>query len=88
MKIEKDIYLTRDLYEASFLYISDLKFLGLDGNGNSTTFYFRFQGREKAEVLSNRFWSKTTEGNIKEYSDAVCTLKHLIFSKRRRLEYG
>ena len=83
MEMKNNVYLTKDLAEAGYLYMSQLNFLGLTSDANSTSFYFQFEDKEKAEGLSAEFWNKTAKGNINEYADALRTLKDLVFSKRR-----
>lgn len=82
-RMGKDTYRTRDLFEASFLYMSRLKFLGLVEDGNSTAFYFEFQDRVRAEMLSNAFWAKTARANVREFCDAFRTLKDALFARKR-----
>lgn len=79
-----DIYLTKDLSEAAFLYASGVKFLRLEPNSNDRpfTYFFVFENKAKCEELSQEFWNKKAVINAKEYADAMRTLKDLLFKNR------
>lgn len=78
--MEKNVYLTKDLYEASFLYAKRLRLLGLQKEGSY--FWFIFEGKEKAEILSTQYWQRKGQVSPKEYADAIRSLKDMIFAKR------
>lgn len=80
MKEEMEmIYSTKDLSEASFLYASGKKLTKLHKDGKRV--WFIFDDRLSCEKLVNAFWSKEAVVNAKEYSDAIRTLKDLIFNR-------
>lgn len=76
-----ETFKTRDLYEAAFLYASEVKLLTLKAEGRE--FWFIFESKESGE-LSGEYWRG--EGNIapKKYSDAIRSLKDLIFSRKEK----
>ncbi len=78
--MKKDIYHTKDLYEASFLYAHRQKLLSLKKDGKY--YWFVFDDKSCCEELSKGYWSGEIEINAKAYSDAIRTLKDRIFSKR------
>lgn len=72
-------YRTRDLYEASFLYASELKLYKTEKIDSVTLFVFEDQN--KAEKLTGNYYNKTATVNAKAYADAIRTLKDLIFGR-------
>jgi hypothetical protein len=79
---EKSGYMTKDLAEAAFLYASNRKLSGLENE--SGKYWFVFENYRNCQQLSNKYWQKEAKINAKEYSDAIRSLKDLIFNKRRR----
>jgi len=78
--MNKDVYLTKDLYEASALYSMDRKFVGLKQEGNYA--WFQFEGKADCQRLADEFWSRKTTVNAKAYAEAIRTLKDRIFSRQ------
>ncbi|MCK9554964.1 DUF5659 domain-containing protein [bacterium] len=77
--MKKQLYRTRDLYEAAFLYASNSKLLQLENENNRKVFIF-----EEVAVcrkLTDSYWRKEALINAKAFSDAIKTLKDLIFNK-------
>ncbi|MCD6568550.1 hypothetical protein J7K70_00130 [bacterium] len=77
---KNNVYLTKDLYEASFLYANYLKLVGLEKEGKF--FYFVFENKEKAENLSNKYWAKEGKVIAKEYAEAIRSLKDRLYARR------
>lgn len=78
MKKEKKIK-TTDLYEAAYLYASNLTFLGLEKS--DSRFLFVFKNKSDAKKLINSFWNKRGKVTAKEYADSIKTLKKLIYKQ-------
>lgn len=76
-----DEYQVKDLYLAAYLYSNNLKFIGL--RKEADFFWFTFAGKEKAEILSAKFWRKEAPGNVKVYAEALRSLKDILFAGRR-----
>lgn len=74
-------YRTKDLAEASFLYASGERLIGLDNDSGKYWFIFADQGC--CEQLISKYWQKEAQVNAKEYSDAFRSLKDLVFNKKR-----
>jgi hypothetical protein len=77
---KNNLYLTKDLYEASFLYAKRLKLLKLEKEDDF--YWFVFEDKEKAEILSNQYWMREGEVIPKEYAEAIRTLKDLLFVRK------
>lgn len=78
-------YKTRDLYEAALHYASySNSFAGLEPDGRA--FLFVFENKDCTKIAENYFTGKALV-NAKTYSDAIRTLKDLIFN-RLRAEQG
>ena len=71
---------SRDLLESSLLYASQIKLSRLDKEGGRV--WFVFEDKEKCETLARAYWNKEATVNAKAYSDALRTLKDLIFQER------
>jgi len=80
MKMKKDVYSTKDLAEATLLYVKQLKLLSLERQDNH--FQFIFQDKEKAEKLSAKFWQKDVKIDAKTYSEGMRYLKDRLFAGR------
>lgn len=81
-KINMDMenyYRTKDLAEASFLYASNKKLIRVENDNGKI--WFIFDDKASCERLANSFWSKDAIVNAKEFSDAIRTLKDIIFSR-------
>lgn len=75
-----NVYKTKDIFEASYLYSENVKFLGLDtGVG---FYWFLFSNSYKCEELSKAYWSGVSSCNTKDFVYSFKTLKGLIFSRR------
>jgi hypothetical protein len=79
MEMNMNCYRTKDLAEAAFLYASRKKLIKLENEEGK--FWFVFQGLVSCEKLANSFWRKEARVNAKEFSDALRTLKDLIFNR-------
>jgi hypothetical protein len=80
MKMET--FQTRDLSEAAFLYASGRKFSKLNSDGQR--FWFVFDGKHECKKLADSYWRKEATINAKEMSDALRTLKDMIFNRETR----
>ena len=75
-----DEYLVKDLYEASFLYASGVRLLGLKDAGRFV--WFAFEGKDECENLANGYWSGAAMINAKKLTDASRTLKDRLFANK------
>mgnify|MGYP001606342693 CR=1 len=71
-------FLTKDLSLASLCYAKGALFAGIDRDDR--TCWFIFENKQLCETLQQQFFAKSIDVNAKEYSDALRTLKNLIFS--------
>ncbi len=76
----QDVYQTRDIYETAFLYASRLKLI--DVQRTDSICWFVFSDQNKAEELSRKFWSREAKIDAKTYSEAIRTLKDMLYSRR------
>lgn len=76
----KDCYLTKDLYEAAYIYAIGKKLLGLSPEGSH--YRFVFSGRVACEKASSNYWQGKGLVKAKAMADALRTLKDLIFSRQ------
>ena len=77
--IMENSYKTKDLYLGAYLYALDQKFLGIEGSYGKL--FILFEDRISCEKLSKSYWRKEALINAKEFTDALRTLKDLIFNK-------
>jgi hypothetical protein len=77
--MNKDVYLTKDLYEAAALYSLNKKFVGL--KEDSGFYWFQFEDKQGCEQIADGFWSKKINVNAKAYAEAIRTLKDRIFAR-------
>ena len=75
----ENTFRSKDLSEAAFLYASHKKLITTENDKGKI--WFIFEDKLSCEDLVNSFWSKEASINAKEYSDAIRTLKDLIFSR-------
>jgi hypothetical protein len=73
-----DVYKTKDLYEASLLYCKKLEFKGM--KRDAQVCWFKFGNKIECKRLSEDFWAKKARVDAKSYSEAVRSLKDMIFS--------
>lgn len=78
--MDTNVYKTKDLNEASYIYSQGIKLLKLEPS--SKYYWFVFSDPQECSDLSTKYWSKTAEGNIKEFVDSLKTLKDLLFSQK------
>lgn len=67
----------KDLYLAAFLYSEGLE-IELERVGNVC--WFVFQDEAKCRNLTSLYWQNKAVSKIKSYTDAIRTLKDLIYS--------
>ena len=75
----KNCFRTKDLAEASFLYASGKRLM--ESIRDDGKVWFLFQDKPSCEELVSSYWRKEASVNAKEFSDAIRTLKDLIFNK-------
>ena len=78
MNMEKDLYLTKDLFESAFLYASHKTLSGLKKDNHF--YWFIFEDRQGCIKLIDSFWRKEATVNAKEYADALRSLKDRLFA--------
>lgn len=66
--MKNDVYLTKDLYEASALYSMDRKFIGLKQEGSYA--WFQFEDKATCQRLADEFWARKVTVNAKAYAEA------------------
>lgn len=76
--MNKNVYETKDLYEASFLYAHRQRFIGL--KKARKYYWFIFEDGSTCKQLSTAYWAGDIEINAKAYSDAIRTLKDRLFA--------
>jgi len=74
-------FVSRDLYLSAFLYAKGATFKGISRENKIC--WFLFEDKEFCKTLQSQFFSKTAQVNAKEYSDAIKTLKDLVFAETR-----
>ncbi len=82
---QDNIYKTKDLFEASWIYSQNIPILKLEPDGKY--FWFVFSEKEKALKLSSLYWSQNALGNIKAFVNSQKTLKDLVFSRQGEQSY-
>jgi len=75
----ENLYRTKDLTEASFLYALGQKLLKLDSDNGR--YWFIFEDKISCEELVNSFWRKEATINAKAFADAIRSLKDLVFNR-------
>lgn len=80
-KTNEDVYKVKDLYEASFIYASNIPLIRLEQVGNS--YFFVFANKEACETARDDFWSYNTSIDAKRLTDAIKSLKERLFSNGR-----
>ncbi len=76
--MEKNSYRLKDLYLAAYLYSEGLELANVNKEGRVC--WFSFSDRKKCELLINLYWKNQAISKIKSYTDAIRTLKDLIYS--------
>ena len=69
---------SKDLYLAGLIYAKGIKLSGVVREGSVC--FFEFEKPMKCMELQQKFFSRSVNVNAKEYSDALRTLKTLIFA--------
>jgi len=73
------VFTTKDLYLSALCYAKGLRLERVDRQGRVC--WFLFADKRRGEQLQQQFIAKTVEVNAKEYTDALRTLKDLVFSQ-------
>lgn len=81
MSIQDNIYKTKDIFEASWIYSQGALLSHLDPDSNY--FWFVFNDKSACQQLSSDYWTQKATGNIKQFVNSLKTLKDLVFSQRR-----
>lgn len=76
--METQIYRTKDLPIAALLYSSDKKLVGIRREDGIV--FFLFGDPASCNQLAEHFWQKRATVDAKSFSDALRSLKALIFN--------
>lgn len=74
-----DNYELKDLYLSSLLYSEGIKFIGINKRNNVC--WFVFEDKKKCEEIIQLYWKNELTGKIKAFTDAIRTLKDMIYSQ-------
>lgn len=74
-----NLFVSKDVYLSALCYATGMKLVKIERQGRVN--YFLFADRKRGEKLQQDFFTKTAEVNAKDYSDALRTLKDLLFSQ-------
>jgi hypothetical protein len=77
--MDMNTYRTKDLPIAAFLYASGKRLFESETDNGKV--WFIFNDKASCEEMVNSFYRKEASVNAKEFSDALRTLKSLIFNK-------
>jgi len=77
-KTMKDTIETKDLYLASLWYAKGLKMSGIRRDGMQC--WFTFVDKSACEQMTSKYYSKEEMVIAKDYTDAIKTLKNLLFT--------
>lgn len=80
MDTSKEIYKTKDINEASYIYSQGVELIDLEPE--SYFKWFVFSNPKKAKELSKKYWSRKAVGNIKDFADSLKTMKDLVHSRK------
>ncbi|OGM02648.1 hypothetical protein A2115_00565 [Candidatus Woesebacteria bacterium GWA1_41_8] len=72
------LFTTKDLYISALCYAKGMKLERIEREGRVC--WFVFVDKKRGEQLQQDFITKTVEVNAKDYSDALRTLKDLLFA--------
>ena len=71
-------YRVKDLYLAAYIYSEGQELRDVERMGKVC--WFIFSDTNKCEKLSDLYWKNQATSKIKSYTDAIRTLKDLIYS--------
>lgn len=71
-------YKTKDLYLASYIYSMKQELLKVERDGRIC--WFIFEDELRCKSLEQHYWLGKAIGNIKEFSNAIQSLKDIIYS--------
>lgn len=74
-----NIYRVKDLYLAAYIYCEKVELINVQRESNVC--WFLFNDLPKCEELAMHYWTYKGQVVAKKYTDALRTLKDLIFSK-------
>lgn len=77
---QDNIYRTKDIFEASWIYSQNVKLLNLEPDGKYS--WFVFQDETLCKKLASDYWSQKAIGNIKQFVNSLKTLKDFVFSRK------
>lgn len=78
MNMKINDYRVKDLYLAAYLYGEGLELKNVDRQGKVC--WFSFGNKDKCEELVNLYWKNQAISKVKSFTDAIRTLKDLIYS--------
>lgn len=74
-----NLFVSKDLYLSALCYAKGLKLEKIDRQGRVC--WFLFADKSRGEKLQRDFITKTVDVNAKDYTDALRTLKDLVFAQ-------
>ena len=73
-----DFQRVKDLYLAAFFYSEGLELRNVEREGKVC--WFLFSDKNKCDQLTNLYWKNQATSKTKSFTDAIRTLKDLIYS--------
>lgn len=73
-----NLYQSRDLYFASYLFAKGYKLVSVDFDRNGDFYWFIFNGKSKCEQEEQSFLKNEVSVKAKDYSEAIKFLKRKV----------
>lgn len=73
-------YRVKDLYLAAFLYSQQKELINIERENQVC--WFVFADKTTCEASAEQYWSNRATGKIKAFTDAIRSLKDLIFANK------
>lgn len=74
-----NLFVTKDLYLSALLYAKGIRLQKIDRQGRVC--WFIFEDKNQSQLLYQKFIDKAVDVNAKDYTDALRTLKDLVFAE-------
>lgn len=77
-------FFVKDIYIASLLYSCQLKLIKIEKESNFL--WFIFENKIKAEELTDRYWRKDIQVDVRTFVDSIRILKDMIFAVKNKYQ--
>ena len=85
MEMKKDVYITKDIFLASYLMTCRIKMV--DFFCKNGVYWFVFENKDRCKYLATQYWNGEGEVSVREFVNAYRNLKEIIYNHNSTIDF-